>query len=77
VSAVDNNDGVVDGVLVLVLVALVAPYAVIRFFDGSAWVHILHAVVIVAGVLWVVFGWRVVAALDKVRADLALRQMED
>jgi hypothetical protein len=77
VSAVDNNDGVVDGVLMLVLVALVAPYAVIRLFDGPAWVHILHAVVIVAGLLWVVFGWRVVAALDKVRADRALRQMED
>jgi hypothetical protein len=73
------NDQTFEDVVVAVLVAVGVPQAVMRLFgySGRGWLDVLHAVAVVALIGWVVFGWRVVAALDKVRADRALRQMED
>jgi hypothetical protein len=73
------NDQTFEDVVVAVLALAVIPQAAIRFFGfgGASWAHALHAVAVVALIGWVLFGWRVRAALDGLRADRALQQMEE
>jgi hypothetical protein len=71
------NDQTFEDVVVAVLAGLVIPQAVVRFFGGASWAHALHVVAVVALIGWVLFGWRIRAALDGLRAGRALQRMEE
>jgi hypothetical protein len=73
------NDQTFEDVVVAVLTGLVIPQAVIRLFgySGASWAHVLHAVAVVALLGWVLFGWRVRAGIDGLRAGRALQRMEE
>jgi hypothetical protein len=75
---VTANDQTFEDVVVAVLVAAVLPQAAMRFcgHSGLGWLDALHAVLLLALIGWVLFGWRIRAGIDGLRADRALRMEE-
>jgi hypothetical protein len=51
------------------LIALLVPYALLRFVEAPWWAYVLAVVVLVLGVLWWFFGLVLVHRVNTWRAD--------